>query len=85
MTELEFDILDEIYFVTGYQEVREQLMVEEEALQQGFRSLLQQGYVQQLYFDEGVQDYVKQNAPDLDHIAKYHYLATKEGLLAHNL
>lgn len=85
MTELEFDILDEIYFVTGYQEVREQLMVEEEALQQGFRNLLQQGYVQQLYFDESVQDYVKRNNPDLDEIAKYHYLATKEGLLAHNL
>lgn len=85
MTDAEFDILDEVYFVTGYQTVREQLELSEADFSEGLRGLLQKGFVQQLYFDPDQGDYLKRDTPDLQQLSHYHYLATKEGLLAHNL
>lgn len=85
LTDVEFDILDEVYFVTDYPSVQHQLDRSEQALQEGLQSLLEKGYVQQLFFDKTHGDYVKQEVPDLTALSRYHYLATKEGLLAHNL
>ncbi len=35
-------------------------------------------------FDEEKRDYVRSFIYDSDHMRDYHYLVTKEGLIAHN-
>ncbi|GAB3812771.1 hypothetical protein [Pontibacter rugosus] len=83
MTENEFDILDELYFVTSYLDLKNTLSLPEEELLLGLQSLLQQGYVKILYPDQDTaHDY---DADDFGQLYQdYFFLATKAGLVAHN-
>lgn len=85
MTDVEFDILDEVYFVTAYIDIRTQLGISDADLAIGLHRLLQKGYIKQLQFDETAGDFIKLESPDYTGYSTYHYLATKAGLLAHNL
>lgn len=85
MTDLEFDLLDELYFVTPFTGLAKAIGQSEHATKDTMRSLLNQEFVSQMAFDDAANDFVRQEPPDLDHPEKYHYLASKKGLLAHNL
>ena len=85
LTEQEFDILDELYFVISWHDLKEALRCDDSWLKDGLRTLLEKRFVQQFTYSEAHHDFVRLGAPDSDHPEKYHYLATKEGLLAHNL
>lgn len=84
MEEIEFDIIEECYFVIGYEDLKQEVMQEDQVLQKGLVALLQKGHLQQMYFDRDAGDYIKKEEVDLAHLADYSYLASKEGLLAHN-
>ena len=82
MNNIEFDILDELYFIQSYDHLKITLKFSDELLKQSLRRLIAQGWVtcfssptEELAFesDEFEKDY-----------RNYHYLATKAGLLAHN-
>lgn len=85
LTEQEFDILDELYFVISWHELIEVMRCDSAWLKDGLRTLLEKRFVQQFTYSELHHDFVRLNEPDLAHPEQYHYLATKEGLLAHNL
>lgn len=82
MTDLEFDVLDELYFVIGFRQLQEELDIEEEVLKATLSTLLDKGWAKCFLSvsEEALQDEI-----DFDNSYKeYYYLASKTGLLAHN-
>lgn len=83
MTDAEFDILDELYFVASFNDLQQRTGLPAAALEQGLRRLLEQGLVRCYW-------------PDPDTELAYEptsfgalrqdcfFLASKEGLLQHN-
>ncbi len=83
MTDLEFDILDELYFVTDYRLLKETLDLEDDALREGLRGLISMNYVKCLFPNQDTE------VPfDPAHFEaeghNYYFLASKAGLLTHN-
>lgn len=81
MSEEEFDLLDELYFVQPFSYLQESTGWEDELILKTLQSLYQKGYIKCL------------SAPDKERFDKVDvmkegsellYLATKEGLMAHN-
>lgn len=81
MNDKEFDLLDELYFVQGYDYLQETLGWEDEELMETLTSLYQKGMIKCLVGpDEERFDQVDifKEGKDL------FFLATKKGLMAHN-
>lgn len=82
MTDDEFDVLDELYFVTSFEQLLEGTEMDSGKLIQVLKEIYQKGWVKIM---ETVDDEVSKDKLDLDNKADgYFFLATKEGLLAHN-
>jgi hypothetical protein len=82
MSDIEFEILDELYFVSSFEELLKNVSFGETELKEELQSLIKKGWVKGLDItsDDVVSDLEKINK----NIYQYNYLATKEGLLAHN-
>ncbi|MGY2133001.1 hypothetical protein ACW9KT_12290 [Hymenobacter sp. HD11105] len=83
VTDPEFDILDELYFVTSFRDLLQKTGLTTPVLEKGLRSLLEQEYVKSFYPDpdtEQAYEVTSFGAICRDSF----YLATKAGLLAHN-
>ncbi|MEL6538438.1 MAG: hypothetical protein AAFQ98_23655 [Bacteroidota bacterium] len=82
MTDAEFDVLNVLYFVTPFQEVVAESGLSIESVRDTLGGLLNRGWVR-CYEGPG-----KELMPDEvdfpEDFGRYHYLATKAGLLAHN-
>ncbi len=82
MTDLEFDILDELYFVQTFEDLLAAVGTEETALRTALAVLLDKGWIKCLGPED---DELPAAACDLTtRYAEYRYLATKRGLLVHN-
>ncbi len=84
MNEVEFIILDASYFLTGYPGLLRETELDREQLDEGLRSLLKKKYLRQMQFSRNAGDFIVMDIPDTRELHLYHYLASKEGLLAHN-
>lgn len=82
MTDLEFDVLDELYFVTSFQELAQTLELEESKLCGVLFGLLKKDWIK-CYVDPS-DEVLSQNLDFDQHYQSYYYLATKTGLMAHN-
>lgn len=82
MTDKEFDVLDELYFLTSFDDLFKNCNLTAEELKEILESLLQKGWVKCLKNkDEEIPDHEL----DFENCFKeYDYLATKSGLFAHN-
>ena len=82
MSDAEFDVLDELYFVQPYHYLTEELGMSDVQLKPVLSSLLKKGYIKCLHNmnDEVFEDQLNFEAD----FKQYFYLATKTGLLAHN-
>ena len=82
MNEQEIDLLDELYFVQSYKDLKSALDWKDEDVQKHLFSLNQKDYIKILInHDEeydGIKDFDKIPWKDL------YFLATKKGLLEHN-
>ncbi|CAN5830897.1 hypothetical protein BH24BAC1_BH24BAC1_16470 [soil metagenome] len=83
MTELEFEIIDELYFVTSYHDIGTALMLTDQELCTSLKDLLLRGYVKAYYPDQDTEipydeTHFSKNCKD------YFFLATKAGLIVHN-
>lgn len=82
MSDLEFDVLDELYFVVSYQHIKEELALEDKTLKSVLQQLLEKGWVR-CYLsasEEALDEEI-----DFDNkYQTYYYLASKKGLLAHH-
>lgn len=87
MTDLEFEILDQIYFVESFEKIQSSLSCEEKKLFQTLREMIEKGWVKCLIDPHHHHHQSEVNADIKQFEEKYkvyQYLATKEGLLAHN-
>ncbi|MDX5438015.1 MAG: hypothetical protein LPK03_12510 [Pontibacter sp.] len=83
MSDNEFDILDELYFVTSYPDLKRTLSLTDQELCAALQSLIQQGYVRIHYPDQDTEHtYDAQTFGQ--QCQQYYYLASKAGLIVHN-
>lgn len=82
MTDIEFDVLDELYFVISFRQLQAEVDIEEEILKDTLISLLNKGWAKCFLSasEEALQDEININ----HQYKEYFYLASKAGLLAHN-
>jgi hypothetical protein len=83
MSDIEFDILDELYFVVSYADLRGTLSLTDQELCEALQSLIRQGYVRILYPDQDTEHEYNENTFG-HHCKDYFFLATKAGLVVHN-
>ena len=82
MTDEEFDVLDELYFVIRFGELADLTEKSSEDLVEVLKSLYQKGWIKVMMT---VDDELPESEIDLDNsFSDYYFLATKKGLLAHN-
>ena len=84
LTDLQFQILDSIYFVESFEHIVEEAEQPVPIVVDELRTMIDRGWVQVMVFDDGKEDYVRTAIYDADNMQNYHYLATKNGLLKHN-
>ena len=82
MTDNEFDLLDELYFLQSYPYLVKTLNMSEDVIHSTLDILLKKGWIKCYISPTEEIDF------DISKFEKeywnYHYLATKAGLLAHN-
>ena len=83
MTTTQDDILDELYFVTSFRNLKNALEMPEETLCPELKKLLALEFVKSFFPDPDTEITFAPEAFDRD-CKRYFYLATKKGLLAHN-
>ncbi|WP_439882250.1 hypothetical protein ACSX1A_03610 [Pontibacter sp. MBLB2868] len=83
MSENEFDILDELYFVTSYPDLKSTLSLTDNEICAALQSLIRHGYVKILYPDQDTEHEYNE-AEFSKNCQKYFFLATKAGLVVHN-
>lgn len=82
MNDLEFDVLDELYFIQSFQYLKNVLNIEDQILKGTLLDLLEKGWIKCF---KNNQDEVFNPQAFFEHeYQNYYYLATKPGLLAHN-
>ena len=82
MSELEYDVLDELYFVQSFKALMQLTDLEEGELKPILKGLIEKGWVRCFL---NVTDEVFAESLDFElEFRDYHYLASKAGLLAHN-
>jgi hypothetical protein len=82
MTDMEFDILEELYFIQSYDALLKATRLQTNDLKKVLSQLLEKGWVR-CYFPINMEiPFV----PELFEVnfRKYYYIASKAGLLAHN-
>lgn len=84
LSEIDFDILNVLYFVEPFSKILEEVDAPPKIVGDCLKHLIAKKYVVAMRFDEQKQDYVKSFMFDSDDLHAYSYLATKDGLLAHN-
>lgn len=84
LTDLQFQILDSIYFVESFTHILEEAGEPVPVVIDELRTMIDRGWVQVMEFDPRKGDYTRTAFFDTDQMDRYHYLATKEGLLRHN-
>lgn len=82
MTEGEFVVLDELYFVQSFAELRESTRLEEAKLKDVLAGMLDKGWIRCLPSRGGEAAADVPSLPEA--FQDFYYLASKAGLLAHN-
>ncbi|MGB3464145.1 MAG: hypothetical protein WBA74_02705 [Cyclobacteriaceae bacterium] len=82
MSDLEFDVLDELYFVQPYDALTEATGFEDDLLKKVLKKLLSKKWIKCL---SSMTEDILYDDLDFDKdFRSIYYLATKSGLLAHN-
>lgn len=82
MTDEEFQIIDTLYFIISFEDIKSELSCEENVLRDKLLGLIQKGWVK--CFKKGSEEELEDLMDFEFQYKNYNYLATKEGLLAHN-
>ena len=82
MTEPEFEMLDELYFIKNLEDLRKELKSAEYDIREELWKLIQKGWVRAtVHKDQEVNLTEEDFQRDVNN---YYFIATKNGLLAHN-
>lgn len=85
MNDIQFEIIDKLYFVEPYSTLLKEIQVPENVLKNELKEMIKLGWVQVMQFDEKYQDYVATPFFNVDDLHSYYFLATKAGLLNHHI
>jgi predicted transcriptional regulator len=81
MNELEFALLDELYFIISFDELQKNIGWEKETLKEELKKLAEKKWIR--CFKDTIEQSWDEIGLEKD-MEKYHYLASKKGLLIHN-
>ena len=81
MTNIQFEIIDELYFVISFQELLAQLNLDIELLVDELHKLHQKGWIR-IY--DGIDKELENHMLINESFSKYRFLASKKGLSEHN-
>jgi hypothetical protein len=84
LTDIEYDVLNAIYFVEPLDNILAECNAPENIVCDVIKQLIAKKYVTPMLFDEQKQEFVRTFFYDSDNMRAYSYLATKDGLMAHN-
>ncbi len=84
LSDLERDILNSVYFVEPFENILEEVNLPAPIVADGIKTLIHKKMIVAMRWDEAKMEYVRSFIYDSDNMKAYSYLATKEGLLAHN-
>ena len=82
LSEIEFEVLDELYFLVSFEELVNILGMDQIKLKQVLGKMVEKRWVKCYHGPEQDIDY--HDVDFLNQFDKYHYLASKEGLFIHN-
>ena len=82
MSDLEYDVLDELYFVQSYSQLRETLQWDDQMLKSTIESLLQKDWIR--CYSSPTEELLGNDIDLETRFQSYYYLASKAGLFAHN-
>lgn len=82
MSDLEFDVLDQLYFVIGLEELSKEMEMDEVELWNVLRGMIKKEWVKVMKNQSDEEVDWTQISEEALH--PYVFLATKKGLLAHN-
>ena len=77
----EFDVLDELYFVKHFNELLQDSTLSKEEILPALRTLYDKGWIKVL---RSPDEEILEKLDLTSSFQEYYYLATKKGLLAHN-
>tara|TARA_X000001036_G_scaffold438940_1_gene488212 strand:+ start:2503 stop:2757 length:255 start_codon:yes stop_codon:yes gene_type:complete len=81
MTNIQYEIIDALYFVTPFNELVAELGLDKELLVFELHKLHQKGWIR-IY--DGIDEELENDALLEDRFSKYQFLASKKGLTNHN-
>lgn len=84
MNDIQFRILDSIYFVEPFEKILEEVGEKENIVAAELKDLIRKGWVHVMEFQTDKGDFVKTFYYDTDNMRAFSYLASKEGLVHHN-
>lgn len=82
--DIEFDILNCLYFVEPFEKILEEVHQPPAIVSDVLKTLIRKKMVVAMRWDEEKGDYERSFIYDGDNLNAYSYLATREGLMAHN-
>lgn len=82
LSDLEYRILDELYFVSSFQTLLDNLDADKSLILDSLNNLLKNGLVIQMKYGEGRER--KLETADFTTLEQSHFVASKKGLLIHN-
>jgi NH3-dependent NAD+ synthetase len=83
MTRIEFDLLDELYFLVSFEELLRESAYSEEEIRDTLKRMIEKGWVH--CYHASREEIITDVSNFSQEYRNYRYLASKEGLLAHNL
>lgn len=83
MTDIEWDILDQTYFMNDYHSIVTGVKRPAMEIDIALVELLKRGMLRQLFYSTAHNDYVDLDPYDPLRVSEAHYVITKQGLLAH--
>lgn len=85
LSRAEWDLMDELYFIASWDDLRVSTRMTETNLTEILNSLLTKELVRQLKYDPAANDFTDTPVTDMENLRLYHYTASRKGLEAHNL
>ncbi|MGK7397759.1 MAG: transporter [Candidatus Cyclobacteriaceae bacterium M3_2C_046] len=82
MNDIEFEVMDELYFIHSFEELEKKLALTENDLKDTLLALWQKGWIRVF---RSIQSEIAYQADTYKkNFRNYYYIASKAGLLAHN-
>ena len=84
LNDIEYDILNALYFVEPFEHILAECNAKPSVVADVLKQLIHRKFVVAMQWDDEKKEFIRSFMYDSDDMNRYHYLATKNGLLAHN-